>query len=300
MSEKIKPPKTLSKNIRVLIIGATGMLGRTLSKYLSKFDELDVYFTSRRINLSVPTNLNNHFIFNIENVNDYENLSKIIDECQPQFIVNCAGIVKQLIQEIDPLMVTCVNSDFPHKLLKLCNKYSAHLIHISTDCVFSGKKGNYNELDKPDCNDLYGLSKLQGEIINGANSVTIRTSIIGHEIHSSRGLVEWFLSQKGSVSGYKNAIFSGLPTVELSRIIKEIIMPRKLEGLFHISSDPINKFELLHLIANQYKKNDIKILPSHDLVIDRSLDYNKFHKATGYVPKPWPDLIDFMHSFEKN
>ena len=300
MSEKIKNLEGLSNNIRVLIIGASGMLGRTLTKYLSKFDELDVFYTSRKIDSSVSQNLNNHFNFNIKNSNDYENLLKIIEECQPHFVVNCVGIVKQLIQEIDPYIVSSVNSDFPRKLLKVCKKYSTHLIHISTDCVFSGKKGNYKEVDIPDCNDLYGLSKLQGEIVDSAQAITIRTSIIGHELYSSRGLVEWFLSQNGSVSGYKNAIFSGLPTVELSRIIKEIIIPRKLSGLFHVSADPINKFELLHLIAKQYKKNDIKILPSYDLVIDRSLDYNKFFEATGYVSKSWPDLIEYMHSFEQN
>jgi dTDP-4-dehydrorhamnose reductase len=170
------------------------------------------------------------------------------------------------------------------------------LVHVSTDCVFSGAKGHYLETDFPDAYDLYGRSKLLGEV-DYPHAITLRTSIIGHELSGNRSLIGWFLAQQGSVKGFARAVFSGLPTVELARVVRDCVLPRPaLRGLYHVAAQPINKCDLLKLVAATYGKT-IKIVPSEDLVIDRSLNADRFRVATGYVAPPWPDLIQRMFEF---
>ena len=170
------------------------------------------------------------------------------------------------------------------------------LIHISTDCVFSGSKGHYRESDTPDATDLYGRSKLLGEIDYG-DALTLRTSIIGPELYSNSSLLDWFLSQTGSIQGFTKAVFSGLPTVEIARVIAEYVIPRpKLAGLYHVSSEPIDKCALLNLIAKIYKK-PIHIVPDDKLVIDRSLNSDRFYEETGYHAPQWDELITRMYRF---
>ena len=190
-----------------------------------------------------------------------------------------------------------INSVLPHRLALLTKEIGAHLILISTDCVFSGKKGGYKETDRADCTDLYGQSKFLGEITEEKHVLTIRTSIIGHELRGGHSLVNWFLKQKSSVAGYCNAIYSGLPTVELANIIRDKILTntKKLTGLYQIASKPITKYDLLHLIAKKYKKS-IRISKANNPKIDRSLSYSKFKKQTNYQPKSWEQLIDEMHA----
>jgi dTDP-4-dehydrorhamnose reductase len=172
----------------------------------------------------------------------------------------------------------------------------ARLIHVSTDCVFTGQKGLYTEADLPDALDLYGRSKLMGEV-DAANAITLRTSIIGEELAGgANGLVGWFLAQKGTVKGYRRAVFSGFPTVRLARIMRDVVAPRPdLHGLFHVSADPINKFDLLCLVRDAYGR-DTEIIPDEALVIDRSLDSQRFRTATCFQPTSWPDLIDEMRA----
>ena len=173
----------------------------------------------------------------------------------------------------------------------------ARLIHMSTDCVFSGSVGMYTESTFPDANDLYGRSKYLGEV-DYLNAITLRTSIIGHELSGSKSLVCWFLSQMGSVKGFKKAIFSGLPTIEIAKVIRENVLPNtSLRGTYHLSVDPINKYDLLKLIARQYEK-EIDIIPDESYVIDRSLNSERFRLATGFKPKPWPQLIKEMYEFK--
>ena len=182
----------------------------------------------------------------------------------------------------------------PHQLAALCEQHCARLVHISTDCVFDGKKGNYIETDISDAIDLYGKSKFIGELSDKPHAITLRTSIIGHELNSSNGLIEWFLSQTGTVNGFKRAIFSGLPTVELARVIAEYVIPQpNLYGLYHVSAELISKFDLLSLVAKIYGK-EIEILPETDVIIDRSLDSSRFRTATGYRAPAWPELIKMM------
>lgn len=159
------------------------------------------------------------------------------------------GLIKQLSHCNNSLTTIPINALLPHRLAELCKAIDARLIHISTDCVFSGDKGHYIESDFPDASDLYGRSKLLGEV-DGSHSITLRTSLIGHELYGQHSLVNWFLSQKESVKGYTNAVLSGLPAIELSKVVKELILPNEhLRGLYHIASQAINKFELLNLIA---------------------------------------------------
>jgi dTDP-4-dehydrorhamnose reductase len=190
-----------------------------------------------------------------------------------------------------------INSLLPHRLARLCKSAGARLIQISTDCVFLGARGMYREADIADAQDLYGRSKLLGEV-DEPHAMTLRTSLIGRELASARSLVGWFLAQEGSVKGYERAIFSGMPTVELARVMRDFIIPHPdLHGVYHIAARPISKYELLKLVAAVYGKQ-IRIIPDRDLVIDRSLSGERFHGATGYVAPDWPELITRMHDFQ--
>lgn len=197
------------------------------------------------------------------------------------------------------LQAVPINTLLPHRLAALCQATAARLVHISTDCVFSGVNGNYVETDFPDAYDLYGRSKLLGEV-DYPHAITLRTSIIGHELSGHRSLINWFLAQQGSVRGFTRAIFSGLPTVELATLVRDVVLPRQeLHGLYHVASKPINKFDLLQLVAKAYGKA-IEIIPVEDLVIDRSLNAGRFKEATGYVPPEWPALVKRMHEFKNS
>ena len=215
---------------------------------------------------------------------------------RPEVVVNCVGLVKQLANANQVLDAIPINTLLPHRLLQLCTACGARLVHVSTDCVFSGKGGDYRESDQPDATDLYGLSKLLGEVA-APNAITLRTSIIGHELDSANGLLGWFLSQSGTVRGFRRAVFSGFPTVELARIVREHVIPRpELHGLYHVSSEAITKYDLLQLFAAQYGR-DIGITPDDSLVIDRSLNSDRFREATGYSPPSWTELVATMHAF---
>jgi dTDP-4-dehydrorhamnose reductase len=205
-------------------------------------------------------------------------------------------LIKQLADAKNPLTALPINAMFPHRLASLCALVGARLIHISTECVFSGRKGMYVEGDVSDAEDLYGKSKFIGELNDSIHAITLRTSIIGHELDSSESLLDWFLSQKGSTKGYVKAIFSGLPTIELTRVIKEYVIPMpELNGLYHVSTAPIDKLSLLKLVAGAYQK-EIEIVPDDRIRIDRSLDSTQFQQTTGYVPPSWPELVRIMQA----
>lgn len=282
--------------MKVLILGATGMLGNAVFKVLSRESSYQAWATLRDPECLVHFNQleKSQLISNVD-VLDIRRLEEILAEVQPDVIVNCVGLIKQLDETNDPLVALPINALFPHQLANLCSKIGGRLIHISTDCVFSGRKGMYKEEDRSDAEDLYGKSKYIGELHDIAHAVTLRTSIIGHELNSSDSLVNWFLSQHGTVKGYEKAVFSGFPAVELAKIIRDYVIPiPDLQGLFHISSNPIDKYSLLSLIADIYHK-DINIIKDDRLVIDRSLNADKFKKATNYEPPSWPALVHNMY-----
>tara|TARA_Y100001970_G_scaffold280387_1_gene389295 strand:- start:53 stop:904 length:852 start_codon:yes stop_codon:yes gene_type:complete len=281
--------------LRILIVGITGMLGSTLLRSLSKNDNLSVIGTSRRNKLKDHEQINYIHLENLDIEND-EEFFETIKSYKPDVIINCVGLIKQLNDAQDPLKVLPINSIFPHKLHYFCNQEGIRLIQISTDCVFSGRKGNYLETDLSDAEDLYGKSKYIGEI-HGETSLTLRTSIIGHEINSKESLLEWFLSQEGKIYGYTNAIFSGLTTLELSNVIEKIILYHEdLSGLYHVSSKPISKYDLLNLIKKIYQKT-ITIEPSDEVKIDRSLNSKKFLQASNIQVSEWEIMIESMKNF---
>jgi dTDP-4-dehydrorhamnose reductase len=284
--------------MNILIFGATGMLGHAVFRVLSNDKRLKVFGTIRSEsskNLFSPT-LADNLIPNIDIESDVC-LKKAFEISQPDVVINCIGIIKQLSDAKDVLKTIPINTLLPHRLAALSKDFGSRLILVSTDCVFSGAKGNYLETDFPDCDDLYGRSKLLGEIADNDTVLTIRTSIIGHELRGGHSLVNWFLSQSGSAQGYTKAIFSGLPTNELANIILDcIIQWPNLHGLYHVSANPINKYELLKLISKTYGKS-IDIIKNEVVKIDRSLDHHKFQKATKYQAQDWPALIESMKQF---
>lgn len=273
------------------------MLGHAVFRTFAASDGFDA-FGSVRSATALPHfdgSLQQRLICGVD-VENPDQLAALLERVRPQLVVNCVGLVKQLAQADDPLAALPVNALLPHRLARLSALCGARLVHISTDCVFSGSRGSYVESDQPDAVDLYGRSKLLGEV-DAAHAVTLRTSIIGHELASAHGLVEWFLSQQGRVRGYRKAIFSGLPTVELARVIRDHVIPRPaLRGLYHVSAAPIAKFDLLHLVAARYGKT-IDIEPDDRVAIDRSLDSSRFRTETGYAPPAWPELVQVMHDF---
>ncbi|PIA68412.1 NAD(P)-dependent oxidoreductase [Pseudomonas sediminis] len=226
---------------------------------------------------------------------DQDALIDVMAKVRPDVVINCVGLIKQLADAKDPLTALPINAMLPHRLARLCELAGARFIHVSTDCVFSGRKGLYQESDLSDAEDLYGKSKYIGELHDLPHAITLRTSIIGHELGSSYALVDWFLSQQGGVKGFTKAIFSGLPTAELARVMKDFVIPHpQLNGLYHVAAAPIDKFRLLSLVAAQYGKQ-IEIHPDDALVIDRSLDGSRFRQATGYVAPEWPELVRRMY-----
>lgn len=282
--------------MKILVLGATGMLGSTMFNFFLEQQDVDVWGTVRSGTALkyFPQASHNNLIANID-VLEINTLIKVFDTVKPDLVINCIGIIKQLASAKDPLTVLPINSMLPHQLAQLCSLSNARLIHYSTDCVFSGEKGHYDEQDVSDSEDLYGKSKFIGEVSNLGNVLTIRTSIIGHELSTHFSLVDWFLNQEGKVKGYINAIFSGLPTIEHARIIKDYVINNKsLSGLYQVAANPINKYELLKLIAECYDKK-IDIIPDDEVKIDRSLSFERFQKHTGYEPLSWPDLINNMY-----
>jgi dTDP-4-dehydrorhamnose reductase len=273
------------------------MLGNAVLRLFSAGDEHEVSGSVRSAAALrlLPASVHASVIPGVE-VENSDSLAALFARVRPNVVINCIGLVKQLAGADDPLAAIPINSLLPHRLARLCDVAGARLVHVSTDCVFSGTKGMYREEDYPDSKDLYGRSKYLGEV-DYPNAVTLRTSIIGHELGGAHGLVGWFLSQQGGVQGFTKAVFSGLPTVELARVIRDHVLPHpELRGTYHVSAAPINKFELLTLVAKAYRRA-IEITPDGRLVIDRSLDSTRFRQATGYQPPPWPELIRRMAEF---
>jgi len=280
--------------MKVLVVGGSGMLGHKIVQ--SWKDRFDVWVTLK----SDSTNYENHSIFDkkriLPNVDaeKFETVEKAINKIKPQVIFNAVGIIKQLPTSKNVIKTLTINSIFPHRLAELAEKTNARLINISTDCVFDGEKGNYTEEDISNATDVYGKSKNLGEV-SGENCLTLRTSIIGRELQTSHSLVEWFLSnRRKAVKGFVNAIYSGFPTIILADIIADLIENHSdLSGLYHVSSESINKYELLKLINEAYQAQ-VEIEPFIDFRIDRSLNSAKFRTETKFYPLTWAEMIKKM------
>lgn len=288
---------TVSTRRRVLVLGASGMMGSTILRVFAGSENVEVSGTVRsdRALARLPWSLQTQVAGGVD-ASDWDAIGAVLERVQPAVVINCIGIVKQLALANDPLVALPVNSMFPHQLARLLVERGVRLVQLSSDCVFDGKGSRYREADFASADDLYGRSKFLGEV-DYPNAITLRTSTIGHELGTHHGLLEWFLAQSGQVRGYRRAIYSGLTTVELARVIRDYVLPRpELTGLYHVSGDVIDKHSLLLLIRDVYGK-DIAIDPDDSVVLDRSLDSSRFRDITGYAPPPWIEQIREMREF---
>lgn len=280
--------------MRILLLGGSGMLGHRLWMNLRK--EHEVWVTVRTNGSEFPDapEFPKQYVRPMVDALYFDQVIRAMASIQPDLVINCIGLIKQQGHIArDPLLSISINAMLPHRVSMLCRTAKIRLIHISTDCVFSGKKGSYLESDQSDAEDLYGRTKFLGEVTY-PHCVTLRTSIIGRELKSHLGLIEWFLAQQGSIQGYTRAIYSGFTTDELSRIIMRCVIPNTaLSGLYHVSSEPISKYDLLLLARDAFKKQ-IEIQPDDTVVSDRSLISTRFREATGYHPPAWRDMIAEM------
>jgi dTDP-4-dehydrorhamnose reductase len=279
--------------MRILILGGAGMLGHKLVQRLR--DDFDVWSTVRgRTDLLESYGLLDRGRVLRVDVLDFDSVIRAFAIVKPEAVINCIGIIKQLPTAADPRLNLTVNALLPHRLQQLCRVSGARLVHFSTDCVFSGRKGSYTEEDTSDAEDLYGRTKFLGET-SGAGVVTIRSSLIGRELRSASGLVEWFLSQRGrQVRGFTRAIYSGFTTQAMARVIQLILTHhRDLCGTVQISSSPISKYDLLHLLNGAFAAG-ADIVPDDSVRVDRSLDSTRFRQSTGFEPPSWPRMIEDM------
>jgi dTDP-4-dehydrorhamnose reductase len=281
---------------RVLVLGGTGMLGHVVFSQLAAAASLEVFATVRDRGEAArwfSPELLSRCLSQVDAFN-FDSLIRALGATQPQVVINCIGIVKQSYLAKDPVTSIYLNSLFPHRLALSCRLGGARLINLSTDCVFDGDRGNYREEDPVSAHDLYGLSKALGEVTS-QGCLTLRTSMIGHELRGKLGLIEWFLAQEDEVGGFTRAIFSGFPTVILAGVIRNFLIANsELTGVYHISAAPIAKYDLLKLVAREYGKK-IAIIPDDSLKVDRSLDSSAFRKITGYTPPSWPEMVAEMH-----
>jgi dTDP-4-dehydrorhamnose reductase len=280
--------------MKLLIFGGGGMLGHKLAQQFR--DKFDVWATVRgRASDYAGFGLlpSERMIEGID-VEDACAVRNAIEAVNPDVVINAVGIIKQLPSAGDVIKTLEINSIFPNRLAEFGRELGFRLICISTDCVFNGKKGNYTEESVPDAYDLYGKSKNLGEIAD-ENCLTLRTSIIGRELGTSHSLVDWFLSNRGKkVKGFVNAIYSGFPTIVFADIIASLITDHpNLHGLYHVSSEPINKFDLLRMVGKHYNA-DIEIEPDTDFKIDRSLDSKRFRTEIGFQPLDWDEMVRRM------
>lgn len=279
--------------MKILVLGATGLLGNAVFRSMSQTPGARVEGTIRSEaarGLFAPDQAAGLTV-----VGDLENLrplERLMNSFAPDVVVNCVAAGRPA--PADPMRSILVHSVLPRRLSHLCGLGGARLIQIGSDGVFSGTRGAYTEDDVPDANDIYGISKLLGEVA-APHAITLRTSIIGHELQSGSGLLEWFLSQQEQCRCYTRAIFSGFPTIVLADLIRDVIIPRPdLHGVYHVATRPISKFDLLQLIARRYGK-PIRLIPDDRENPDRSLVAARFEKATGYVAPDWPTLVDLMY-----
>jgi dTDP-4-dehydrorhamnose reductase len=279
--------------MRILILGGGGMLGHRLWIELGREHEVWATVRSSRDHLPALPGVDGSHLLERIDVTNADQLTRVVGDIRPELVINCVGLVKQRSAANDSLLAIEVNALFPHRLASVCLASGSRMIHVSTDCVFSGRDGAYTESSTPDADDLYGRTKLLGEVAY-THTLTLRTSIIGRELSTRQGLTEWFLAQQRRVKGYTRSRFSGITTHEFARVISEYVIPRSdLSGLYHLSSSPITKYELLELLAAAYR-HDVEIEPEDQTVCDRTLDSTRFRKATRFVPRTWPDMVQEM------
>lgn len=279
--------------MKVLVLGGDGMLGHQLCRQLSHAHEVKASLRQgARFYESMGLGNAQQFFFNID-LRTPESLLEVLAQFRPDWIINAAGIVKQRSDSRDRLLSIELNALLPQRLALYCASIGARLIHFSTDCVFAGTKGMYKDHDVSDATDVYGRTKYLGEVL-ADNAITLRTSIIGPELHHYQSLYEWFMRSQGTVRGYRSAIFSGLTTLEVAHVVQQVMEAAEwIPGVFNLSAAPISKYELLKLIDARHRRGT-DIVPDDSVVIDRSLDSTLFRQTYKYYPPEWEQMIDSM------
>ena len=278
--------------MKVLILGAAGLLGSAFVRSMSGNRSFSVWGTVRDVDSQrlFADGLARSLLV-VADLTDRHQLVRVLRETAPDIVINCVSANKR--DWNDPSLMLRIFAEFPKRAYEVCLERGIRFVQISSDGVFSGSRGRYSETDQPDAHDPYGKAKIAGEI-SGPGALTIRTSIFGPSLRGATGLLDWFLAQQDVCTGFPKSIFSGLPTTELARVVSEFLLNRQChEGLFHIASEPISKMDLLEMTAAKFRKK-IRLVPDSSISIDRSLLADKFAKATGYLPRNWTVLMDEM------
>jgi dTDP-4-dehydrorhamnose reductase len=278
--------------MRILILGGDGMLGRELSTRLAASHDVGVTLRQPLAAYRHLADASTRNAVGEVDASNWAHLSEVIERSAPEVLINCIGIVKQRKDAKSPIPSIEINSLLPHRLNALCGRIGARFVHFSTDCVFSGRKGWYVEADEPDPVDLYGRTKLLGEV-DDPPGLTLRTSIIGLEERAhTTGLIEWFLAQRGTIRGFRRAIYTGLTTAAMARLVAHLLEQHpNLQGLWHVASAPITKYDLLVRLAKALERTDVEITPDDEFLCDRSLLAERFFNATGYRAPSWDDML---------
>jgi len=277
--------------MRVLVLGGDGMLGHEMLRQLRPSHDVAVTLRQSADAYAGMPELADATRFHGVDVRRPDAVPEVLAAFRPEAVVNAVGLVKQRPDGQSPLPALEVNAVFPHRLALLCRAAEARLVHLGTDCVFSGRRGHYTEADEPDAHDVYGLTKLLGEVDDGT-ALTLRTSIIGLELKGGTSLVEWFLAQQGQVRGFTGAIYTGVTTMELSRLIDRLLSKEpELTGRWHVASTPISKHDLLRDLARLLHRSDVEVVPDDSFACDRSLDASALREAVGYVAPTWDQML---------
>ena len=296
---RVKPRK-------IAVLGASGMLGSQAVMTFSERHEVFAIVRSRkeleRFGISTSSlSIDDDHLFAGFDARNPESIRPILEEIKPDVVLNAAGIISQRLDSRDIALMIEINSVWPHALAAICEELGARLVHPSTDCVFSGKRGMYKENDVPDARDFYGRSKLLGEVIDAPGAIAIRTSIIGWQFGPQVSLAGWFAEHRADdLKGFRKAVFSGLTTRALCETIRDYVLPNAgLSGLYQVSVDPIDKYSLLKLIADKMGWQ-VNITPVDDYVVDKSLDSSRFQAAAGWTPPTWDKMIgDLAADYER-
>ncbi|MFO7688433.1 MAG: SDR family oxidoreductase [Desulfobacterales bacterium] len=277
--------------MRLLILGGSGMLGHQLLKWFERRCEVRATLRRKEAFYATALRFNSRNSFFDTDACNFEQIAKICADFNPDAVINCIGVIKQRDAARAAIPSITINALFPQQLAELCRQRGIRMIHLSTDCVFSGRKGAYREEDFCDADDLYGRTKLLGEV-GEPGCITLRTSIIGPELYHKQSLLEWFLAQQGqTIKGFKNAIYSGFTTCEMCRIIAYLLTKYpQAAGIYHVSSEPISKYDLLTMIRDQLAL-DITIEPDLSFHCDRSLNSERFGTEFNYRPPSWEKMI---------
>ena len=276
---------------RILVVGAGGMLGHEAIRVLAP--DFEVWGACRNPQDLPDLGLPPQRLLGGLDAEKADSAYALVKRVRPALVLNAAGIVKQRKAGKEAIPSISVNSLWPHVLADACAAHGARMVHVSTDCVFSGARGRYLESDVPDALDLYGRSKLLGEVADRDHVVTLRTSIVGWQLGEPTGLVAWFAAHRDEqLKGFAKAVFSGLTTAALTEVIRDVVIKdAALSGLWHVSADPIDKFALLTDLARHLRWN-VDLSPVNQPVIDRSLDSTRFRERTGWTPPSWDEMLE--------